>query len=81
MAQGFTINQLEVGQDARIVGYTLEEVPIKLYEMGLLPGTRVKVKQQLPMHGPIRLQLENNPNCIALRVAEAEMIFVQPDTL
>lgn len=79
MSQGITINELRVGSKARIIGFGSEDIPVKLYEMGLLPGARLTKKQQLPRRGPIRLQLDQNPHCIALRASEAELIMVQPE--
>jgi Fe2+ transport system protein A len=72
-----TITQLRKGQSATIVGYLAQEVPIKVYEMGLLPGVVLTMKQQLPFNGPVCIAIKDNPNTIALRRSEADLILVE----
>ena len=77
MSQHKSINHLQNGQTATIIGYGSGEIPIKLYEMGLLPGVRLTKKQQLPFNGPVYLHIEGNPNAIALRSAEADLVLIE----
>lgn len=72
-----TVTHLRRGVAARVVGYASDLIPIKIYEMGLLPGVVVIKQQQLPFNGPIRLKLEGNPNAIALRASEARLILIE----
>ena len=78
MSQHKCINHLQNGETATIVGYRPEEIPIKIYEMGLLPGVVFTVKQRLPLSGPVCLQIKGNPNGVALRRAEADLILIEP---
>ena len=71
------INHLQNGETATIVGYREEEIPIKIYEMGLLPGVVLTKKLQLPFNGPVYLNIQNNPNAIALRKSEADLILIE----
>ncbi len=76
MAERPSISQLEKGEKAVIVGYRADDIPIKLYEMGLLPGVALTLKQRLPFNGPICVQVIGNPNAVALRKTEADLILV-----
>lgn len=72
------ISQLKKGETATIVGYVEGEIPLKIYEMGLLPGVVFTVKQRLPLNGPVCLRIDGNPNGVALRRAEADLILSEP---
>jgi len=73
-----SINDLKKGEAATIVGYQSDDVPIKVYELGLLPGVMLTMQQQLPFNGPVCIRIPDNPNAIALRKSEADMILVEP---
>ena len=75
--QNKSISYLKKGEMATIVGYVSSEVPLKVYEIGLLPGVVFTVKQQLPFNGPICIRIEGNPNFVALRKAEADLILIE----
>lgn len=77
MSQHKSINQLQNGESAKIVGYLSDEMPIKIYEMGLLPGVVLTKKQQLPFNGPVYLRVQDNPSAIALRKSEAALILIE----
>lgn len=77
MFQSKCINHLENGETATIVGYRPGDVPIKIYEMGLLPGVVLTKRQQLPFNGPVYLSIQDNPNAIALRKSEADLILIE----
>jgi len=72
-----SINHLRKGETATIVGYRSDDIPIKIYEMGLLPGVTLTKKQQLPFNGPVYLRIQDNPNAIALRESEADLILIE----
>lgn len=72
-----SISQLRKGETATIIGYMEGEIPLKIYEMGLLPGVILTVKQRLPLNGPVCLQLNGNPNGVALRKVEADLILTE----
>ena len=77
MSEDKCINHLRNGETATIVGYRPEDIPIKIYEMGLLPGVTLTKKQQLPFNGPVYLRIQDSPNAIALRKAEADLILIE----
>lgn len=72
-----TIAHLKINNSAKIIGYTSEEIPVKLYEMGLLPGTEIILKRRLPFSGPLCIELKENRNLVALRRSEAKSILIE----
>ncbi len=77
ISQDKTITHLKKGETATITGYLSNDVPLKVYEMGLLPGVVFTMKQQLPFNGPICIHIKDNPNAIALRKSEADLILIE----
>jgi len=77
MRQQSSICSLKKGDTATIVGYRTTDIPIKVYEMGLLPGVTLTLKQRLPFQGPVCVQVNGNPNGIALRRTEADLILIE----
>lgn len=78
ITQDKSISHLRKGETATIVGYAPGEIPLKIYEMGLLPGVVFTLKQRLPLSGPICLHINGNPSSVALRRAEADLILIEP---
>lgn len=72
-----TIVELKVNEAAKIKGYASEEIPVKVYELGLLPGTEIILKRRLPFGGPLCIQLTENRNLIALGKTEAHSILIE----
>src|SRR5690606_3092188 len=77
MRQQSSICSLKKGDTATIVGYRTTDIPIKVYEMGLVPGVTLTLKQRLPFQGPVGVQVNGNPNGIALRRTEADLILIE----
>lgn len=71
-----TIFDLKPGDSGRISGFSSEEVPMKFYELGLIPGSFVILKKRLPFGGPVCIQLLESSNMIALRNTEARSILI-----
>ena len=46
------LSELTVGDKATIVAINLEEIPLKLIEMGCLPGNTVELLQIAPLGDP-----------------------------
>jgi len=72
-----TITHLKKGQLATITGYASEEIPVKLYELGLLPGSKIVLKKRLPFGGPLCIEMAENQNLIALRKTEANALLIE----
>ncbi|MBD1422972.1 FeoA family protein [Sphingobacterium chuzhouense] len=77
MHKSFSLDLLEVGEQATIRQLDSSELPSKFYEMGLLPGAVVKIKHKAPFNGPIGLQISSSNTLIAIRKSEALHIFVE----
>ena len=49
------LSDLKKGEKGKIVDVSSQEIPMKLLEMGCLPGNSVRLIQQAPFQGPIYL--------------------------
>jgi Fe2+ transport system protein FeoA len=73
-----SLADLPLGQHAEIASIDCERrVSRRLMEMGLLPGTRVRVVRVAPLGDPIELRLRNYS--LSVRRAEATKIAVTPE--
>lgn len=70
-----SIASLEKGQRAIIVEVPVEKVPLKLLEMGCLPGNEVRLIQAAPFKDP--LYLEINDSHLAIRKETASHIAIE----
>lgn len=69
-----TISQLKRGQSATIKDFDVDKVPLKLLEMGCLPGNTVRMMQSAPFQDPIYLNI--NDTHLAIRRETAQNIIV-----
>jgi len=69
-----TIADLEVGDTGVIEKLCLENIPLKLLEMGCLPGKEVRLIQKAPMKDPLYIKV--NGSYLAIRKETAEKITV-----
>ncbi|MDX1463735.1 MAG: FeoA family protein [Marinirhabdus sp.] len=70
-----TIAQLKRGQRAIIKSFEVENVPLKLLEMGCLPGNEVTLVQQAPFRDPLYLNI--NGSHLAIRNETAALIEIE----
>ena len=70
-----TIHSLRKGQTGIIRDFDLEVIPLKLVEMGCLPGNEVTLLQIAPLGDP--LYLEINGSHLAIRVETARQIEIE----
>lgn len=71
-----TIAELEVGQKGIISDISLDKIPLKLLEMGCLPGKEVQLLQRAPLKDPLYIKV--NGSHLAIRVETAEQIEIIP---
>lgn len=71
----FTVAQLKRGEKALIKQFNENDVPLKLLEMGCLPGNSVEMIQSAPFQDPIYLNV--NGTHLAIRRETAEKIIVE----
>lgn len=71
-----TIASLKKGEKAIIKDFDVEAIPLKLLEMGCLPGNLVEVLQIAPLGDPLYLNV--NGSHLAIRLETAREIEVDP---
>lgn len=70
----FTIASLKKGQKGIIKEFSLDTVPLKLLEMGCLPGNEVKLVQIAPFGDPLYMDI--NGSHLAIRLETARKIEI-----
>ena len=70
-----TIAHLKKGQKAIIKNFDIDAIPLKLIEMGCLPGNVVELLQIAPFGDPLFLSV--NDSHLAIRRETAEQIEIE----
>lgn len=70
-----TIHTLKKGEKAIIKDFDIELIPLKLLEMGCLPGSEVELLQIAPFGDPLYLDI--NGSHVAIRIETAREIEVE----
>lgn len=70
-----TIHSLKKGQKAIILDFDIDAIPLKLLEMGCLPGNEVELLQIAPFGDPLYLNI--NGSHLAIRIETARIIEVE----
>lgn len=73
-----SLADLRRGEKAIIIEFEVELVPLKLLEMGCLPGNEVELVQIAPFHDPMYLNI--NGSHLAIRKETALHILVEKIT-
>ena len=73
-----TIAQLKIGQKGIITDFNIDEIPLKLLEMGCLPGNSVELIQIAPF-GCLLYYIVNDSH-VAIRLETAKEITVVIDS-
>ena len=71
----FTIADLKKGEKGIITDSSSEDIPLKLLEMGCLPGNEVHLLQLAPFSDPIYLNV--NDSFLAIRKETAGLIIIE----
>jgi ferrous iron transport protein A len=71
----FTIADLKKGERAVIKDFSVDVVPLKLLEMGCLPGNEVSLVQLAPFQDPLYLNI--NGSHLAIRKETASQIEIE----
>lgn len=69
-----TVHSLKKGDKAIIKAFDIDEIPLKLLEMGCLPGNEIELLQIAPFGDPLYLNI--NGAHLAIRVETALKIEV-----
>lgn len=70
-----TLAQLQKGQKAIIQDFNIEVIPLKLLEMGCLPGNEVTLLQVAPFGDPLYITV--NDSHVAIRLETAREISIE----
>lgn len=71
---GLTIADLKNGERGVIIDSSSKDIPLKLLEMGCLPGNEVKLLQLAPFSDPLYLNV--NDSFLAIRKDTAALILI-----
>ena len=76
-----TIANLKKGERAFITNFDVEAIPLKLLEMGCLPGNIVELLQIAPFGDPLYLNINGSHLAIRIETAcEIEVDIIDPMT-
>ncbi|MCL9769560.1 ferrous iron transport protein A [Flavobacterium sp. HXWNR69] len=67
-------SELKIGEVATIASINLDEIPLKLLEMGCLPGNSITLIQVAPLGDPLYFNV--NDSHVAIRIETAKEITV-----
>ncbi|HSD15039.1 MAG TPA: FeoA family protein [Flavobacterium sp.] len=70
-----TLAQLQRGQKAVIEDFNVDAIPLKLIEMGCLPGNEVTLLQVAPFGDPLYVTV--NDSHVAIRLETAKEISIE----
>ena len=70
-----TIADLKKGEKGVITDNSSEDIPLKLLEMGCLPGNEVRLLQLAPFADPMYLNV--NDSFLAIRKETASLIVIE----
>tara|TARA_B110000444_G_scaffold236055_1_gene247640 strand:+ start:571 stop:798 length:228 start_codon:yes stop_codon:yes gene_type:complete len=69
------LDQLPLGVEAEIEKIDTDKLPLKLIEMGCLPGNSILLIQKAPFNDPLYLKIDESH--LAIRKETAKDIFVR----
>lgn len=70
-----TVADLKIGELGYITDVSSNEIPLKLIEMGCLPGNWIKLVQLAPLSDPLYLNV--NGTYLAIRRSTAQHILIE----
>jgi len=73
-----TVGELKIGQKGVIVDFNIDNIPLKLLEMGCLPGNTIELIQIAPFGCPLYFNV--NDSHVAIRLETAKEITVVVET-
>lgn len=72
------LSDLKIGEKAIIIDVNIEEIPLKLLEMGCLPGNEVQLIQIAPLGDPFYFNI--NDSHVAIRRETAAEVTIRLET-
>ena len=71
----YAIADLNKGEKSIIKDVSANNIPIKLLEMGCLPGNEIEIIQLAPLLGPIYINI--NGSHLAIRKETARLVIIE----
>lgn len=71
------LSHLKIGQKGIISDVIIDEIPLKLLEMGCLPGNQVELLQIAPFGDPLYFNINDSHVAIRLETANAIEITIE----
>ena len=72
-------SDLKIGETGIITDVNLDEIPLKLIEMGCLPGNDIELIQIAPMGDPLFFNI--NDSKVAIRKKTASAIYISLESI
>lgn len=69
------LSDLKIGEKAIILDVNIEEIPLKLIEMGCLPGNEIQLLQKAPFGDPLYFNI--NDSHVAIRKETAAEVTIR----
>ncbi|MEQ3661063.1 MAG: FeoA family protein [Flavobacterium sp.] len=69
------LSNLKIGEKAIILDVNIEEIPLKLIEMGCLPGNEIQLLQIAPFGDPLYYNI--NDSHVAIRKETANEVTIR----
>lgn len=70
-----TASKLNPRQTYEIVSLSVTPLLVRMMEMGILPGKKIRLFKKAPFDGPMAFLIDGN--IIALRIEEADLIQIK----
>ena len=72
-----TLNTLKKNQKAKMLDFDLDQVPLKLLEMGCLPGNSVEILEIAPLGDPLLLCINDTHLSIRRELAKEIQVEIE----
>lgn len=76
-----TVAQLKPGQKGIIQEFAIDSIPVKLLELGCLPGNILELVQIAPLKDPIYINVNGSHIAIRREMAERIPLHIAEDTI
>ncbi len=73
-----TVGDLKIGQKGIIVDFDIDTIPLKLLEMGCLPGNSIELIQIAPFGCPLYFNVNDSHVAIRLETAKEIKVVINP---
>ena len=74
-----SIAELKIGQKGIICDFNIEEIPLKLLEMGCLPGNSIELIQVAPFGCPLYFVVNDSHVSIRLETAKEISVIIETE--